>query len=218
MLSNLETEKEKLIQIILIGQPQLKEKLEHSRLVQFKQRIALQYHLCGLTRKETGEYIFHRLKLAGSNGNAIDIFTPKAVDSIHGYSCGIPRLINLVCDSALLSGYISDTRKITEKIINEVIKERDFGNLPGLAPLENQELAALDAAAEIKILCCSDCPKFKNCETKWFRGAKGEEQICCPDCLDYQRCVGNAKKLNSTQGPVLVGDTGLEDKTKETIP
>lgn len=217
MLSNLETEKEKLIQIILIGQPQLKEKLEHSRLAQFKQRIALHYHLCGLTREETEEYIVHRLKLAGSNGNPIDIFTPKAVDLIYSYSCGIPRLINLVCDSALLSGYICDTRKITEKIINEVIKERNFGNLQGFTPWQNQEvipqenqgLAPQETAPEIKILCCLDCQKYKNCETKWFRGAKGEEQICCPDCADYQRCRG-AIPVVSVADP--------EDKAQGIIP
>ena len=124
MLSNLETEKEKLIQIILIGQPQLKVKLENPKLEQFKQRIALYYHLTSLSKNETQEYIIHRLKLVSSNG--LDIFNPEAMDSIYANSRGIPRLINLICDSALLSGYISDTKKITEEIIADVVKERDF--------------------------------------------------------------------------------------------
>jgi len=124
MLSNLETEKEKLIQIILIGQPQLKEKLKTSRLEQFKQRIALYYHIPALSKDETGEYIFHRLKLVSSDG--CDIFTIGALNSIHQHSGGIPRLINLICDSALLSGYVTDTKRITEGIINEVIKEREL--------------------------------------------------------------------------------------------
>lgn len=127
MLSNLETEKEKLIQIILIGQPQLKVKLENIRLEQFKQRIALYYHISALTKNESQEYIFHRLKLVSSNG--CDIFTPKAMDLICDGSRGIPRIINLICDSALLSGYTYDTRKITENIIDEVIKERDFNQV-----------------------------------------------------------------------------------------
>lgn len=124
MLSNLETETEKLIQIILIGQPQLKAKLGNACLEQFKQRIALYYHIPALTKNETQDYIFHRLKLVSQNG--CDIFTPKALDLIYAHSRGIPRLINLICDSALLSGYIDDTRKINEKIIKEVIKERDI--------------------------------------------------------------------------------------------
>ncbi len=125
MLSNLETEKEKLIQIILLGQPQLRTKLENIRLEQFKQRIAVYYHLFGLSKEETQEYILHRLKLVSSNG-VIDIFNPQAINLIHTHSRGIPRLINLVCDSALLSGYIYDKKHITGDIIKEVIKERDF--------------------------------------------------------------------------------------------
>lgn len=128
MLSNLETEKEKLIQIILIGQPQLKQKLENPKLEQFKQRIAVYYHIPSLSREETWGYILHRLNLVSSNG--INIFSPKAVDTIYAYSRGIPRLINLVCDSALLSGYACDTREITEQTIYEAIKERDIDNIP----------------------------------------------------------------------------------------
>lgn len=124
MLSNLETETDKLIQIILLGQPQLKLRLTQTNLEQFKQRIAVYYHISELNRLETGEYIFHRLKLVSQNG--IDIFSPGAIDLIYNYTKGIPRLINLICDSALLSGYICETRNITEKIISEVIKERDF--------------------------------------------------------------------------------------------
>lgn len=128
MLSNLETEKEKLIQIILIGQPQLKAKLENPKLEQFKQRIAVYYHIPSLSREETWGYILHRLNLVSSNG--INIFNPKAVDTIYSYSRGIPRLINLVCDNALLSGYTYDTKEISEKIIYEAIKERDIDNIP----------------------------------------------------------------------------------------
>lgn len=127
MLSNLETEKEKLIQIILIGQPQLKEKLKASRLEQFKQRIALYYHIPALEKDETQEYILHRLKLVSSNGdNGCGIFTIGALDLIHHHSSGIPRLINLICDSALLSGYVTDTKRINEAVIDEVIKEREL--------------------------------------------------------------------------------------------
>ncbi len=200
MLSNLETESEKLIQIILLGQPQLKAKLGDARLEQFKQRIAVYYHIPGLTKSETQEYILHRLKIVSSGTNGIsDIFTPRAIDSIYAHSKGIPRIINLVCDSALLSGYVSETRKITEQIINEVIQERDFntGNLP------TSNLEATGDAVSLcpgdqsiaKLHCCSDCQKYVNCDIKWLRGTKGEEQLCCQDCRDYQRCMENIQKV-----------------------
>ena len=190
MLSNLETEKEKLIQIILLGQPQLREKLQRIGLEQFKQRIAVYYHLAALNRKETEEYIQHRLKLVSTNGT-LNIFNSKAIDSVYTNSFGIPRLINLICDSALLSGYIYDTKEITEKVINEVIKERDFRNQP-------EETIQDTESKDLKIYCCVDCQNYMHCKTKWIRGANGEEQICCPQCQDYQRCIENIKtvKLN----------------------
>jgi general secretion pathway protein A len=190
MLSNLETEKEKLIQIILLGQPQLRVKLEHQRLEQFKQRIAVYYHLKELNKKESEEYIQHRLKLVSSNG-VMDIFEPHAIDLIYDYSKGTPRVINLICDSALLSGYVYDTKKITDKIIYDVVKERDFRNIP-----EDNNVQIIEE--ETKIFCCTNCKKYTNCETKWSRGTKGEEQLCCPDCEDYKHCKANIKnvKLN----------------------
>lgn len=124
MLSNLETEKEKLIQIILLGQPQLKAKLGNPKLEQFKQRISVYYHINALNRIETEEYIRHRLSLV--NPDSKDLFIPEAIEAIYAHSCGIPRLINLICDSALLSGYVCETMPITEQIIKDVIKERDF--------------------------------------------------------------------------------------------
>jgi len=126
MLSNLETEKEKLIQIILIGQPQLKAKLEHIKLEQFKQRIAVFYHLNSLSQIEAREYILHRLKLAGTDVE--NIFSPVTINLIYAHSGGIPRIINIICDSALLSGYILETKIITPEIIMEVIKERNFNH------------------------------------------------------------------------------------------
>jgi general secretion pathway protein A len=124
MLSNLETEKEKLIQIILLGQPQLKAKLENPKLEQFKQRIAVYYHLSALDRNETEAYIKYRLNLVNSDKK--DIFMQEAIDAIFTYSRGIPRLINLVSDSALLSGFVYGTKQISEKLIQEAIKDRDL--------------------------------------------------------------------------------------------
>ena len=124
MLSNLETEKEKLIQIILLGQPQLKAKLENPKLEQFKQRIVVYHHISALSPEETEKYIRHRLKLV--NPESADTFTNEAIEAIHKYSTGIPRLINIIADSALLSGYVYETKQISDAIIKEVVRERDM--------------------------------------------------------------------------------------------
>jgi len=191
MLSNLETEKEKLIQIILVGQPQLKAKLQHIRLEQFKQRIAVYYHIPSLSRDEIQDYIFHRIKLVSSNGY-YDIFSPRAIDLIYEHSKGIPRVVNIICDSALLSGYVYDSKKITEKIICEVIKERDLNQA---VEVDIQGLSPKGTVPELKIHCCPDCKYYSNCDIKWMRGTKDEEQLCCPKCQDFSRCRDSLKKV-----------------------
>jgi len=125
MLSNLETEKEKLIQIILMGQPELKKKLAMPRLEQFRQRVVFQYHLDPLTKEETKEYIKHRLKKAGNN--EANIFTDDAIEEVYKYSKGVPRLINLICHNALISGLVAEARSINKEIVLEAIKESVLG-------------------------------------------------------------------------------------------
>ncbi len=121
MLSNLETESEKMIQIIFLGQPELKKKLSMPRLEQLRQRIAVFFHLTPLDEKETKEYILHRLKIASES--ARQYFTEDALKMIYAYSKGVPRLVNQICDSALLSGFIYEAPVIDEKIMQEVVGE-----------------------------------------------------------------------------------------------
>ena len=121
MLSNLETDKEKLFQIILVGQPELKNKLNSPSLRQLRQRIGVRFHITPLERPDIGAYIYHRLCVAGSSG-AIS-FPEDAIDLIYQYSGGIPRVINVVCDKALLSAYVMETKNITLPIIDRSIKE-----------------------------------------------------------------------------------------------
>jgi len=121
MLSNLETEREKLIQIVLMGQPELKKKLAHPRLEQFRQRVVFHYHLEALNYAETEKYIKHRLVTAGRPDNGI--FIPQAIEEIYKYSRGIPRLINLACHNALISGLVYETKEITRDIAAEAIDE-----------------------------------------------------------------------------------------------
>jgi len=121
LLSNLETEREKILQIILVGQPELRDTLAHPSLAQLRQRIALRYHLPALTEAETAEYIVHRLKIAGANGQ--DIFSSRAVARIHQMSQGIPRLINCLCDQSLLHAFVREQSFIDEAIIDSVVHE-----------------------------------------------------------------------------------------------
>lgn len=121
MLSNLETDKEKLLQIVLVGQPQLKDKLNSPALVQLRQRISVRFHIKALDEEELPRYINHRLSIAGSQGNVV--FTPDAIGRIYLYSEGIPRLINLVCDKALLMGFSRGTMTLESDIIERSLAE-----------------------------------------------------------------------------------------------
>ncbi|HQP12533.1 MAG TPA: AAA family ATPase [Candidatus Omnitrophota bacterium] len=127
MLSNLETENEKLIQIIFIGQPELKKKLALARLEQLRQRIAVFYHLIPLSYKETREYILHRLKIASESDRRY--FSDEALDQVWKYSKGVPRLVNQICDSALLTGYIAGVEEISAEIMQEVIAESPMNQI-----------------------------------------------------------------------------------------
>ena len=121
MLSNLETHKEKLIQIALVGQPELRQKLEDPTLRQLRQRIGIRYHILPLEKDEVDQYIRHRLHVEGSNGRIQ--FTPKTVERIYQYSKGIPRLINMVCDKCLLAGYVYEMNEMTPEIVKRCIQE-----------------------------------------------------------------------------------------------
>ena len=121
MLSNLETDRDKLLQIILVGQPELRKKLELERLKQLNQRIALRYHLEPFDQKEAKAYIMHRLKIAGGDDKVF--FTQQAFDKAHEFSQGTPRLINLLCDKALLAAFVADTKTVSNQIVDAAIKE-----------------------------------------------------------------------------------------------
>ena len=121
LLSNLETEKQKLLQIILVGQPELMDKLKLSSLRQLNQRVAVRYHVLPLEAREVERYIHHRLKIGGANGNLL--FTPAALEKIYRHSQGTPRLVNIICDRALLAGFVAETFTIDENIINQCIEE-----------------------------------------------------------------------------------------------
>lgn len=123
LLTNLETPQKKLLQVILIGQPELNNLLDHPQSRPLKQRISLRYHLIPLNQEETKGYIRKRLATAGAVNP--DLFSPKALGQIYKFSKGIPRLINVACDNALIRGYANDQKIIEDETVKEVIRHLD---------------------------------------------------------------------------------------------
>lgn len=121
MLSNLETDKEKLLQIVLVGQPELRDLLAREDLRQLRQRISIRFHLTPLNQQESHEYVMHRLRVAGAA--QVPHFTPDALGLIYQYARGIPRLTNIVCDKALLAGFVRQTHEIGPDLIRQAIEE-----------------------------------------------------------------------------------------------
>jgi general secretion pathway protein A len=121
LLSNLETSAEKMLQIILVGQQELNDKLRRDDLRQLRQRVSIKYHLEPLSGEETQGYIRHRLKVGGSDGQ--EIFSQRAMGEIYQASGGFPRLINNICDNALLAAYSRDLHRVDGALIKETMAE-----------------------------------------------------------------------------------------------
>ena len=130
MLSNLETTKEKMLQIILFGQLELNQKLRSAKLKQLNQRIAIRHHILPLNREETESYIYQRLTVAGSHGSVT--FSKSALNEIYRFSQGIPRLINLLCDRTLIGGFVDETYHIDKGVVRKAIK--DLGGKEVITP------------------------------------------------------------------------------------
>jgi general secretion pathway protein A len=133
MLSNINADKDQVLQIILVGQPGLRDKLSRPDLEQFAQRIAVDYHIEPLNAEETRNYIRHRLTIAGGDP---ELFENDAAQSVYRYSSGIPRLINLLCENALVYGYAENVSRISARLVDDVAHERQ---LHGLLPRMQSE-------------------------------------------------------------------------------
>jgi general secretion pathway protein A len=121
LLSNLETDDQKLLQIVLMGQPELRERLEDKKLRQLRQRIVVRYHLRVLSRLDVSRYIQHRLQIAGSQG--APFFTGPAIWRVYRYSQGVPRLVNALADKCLLAGYVEESDRINLRMVGRAIRE-----------------------------------------------------------------------------------------------
>jgi general secretion pathway protein A len=191
MLSNLESDKSHLIQIILVGQPELKTKLKKKELEQLAQRITVHFHLEALGRQEVHAYILYRLKVGGAK--RANIFTDEAMDAIARYSKGIPRMINIICDAALVYAFADSKEFVDVNIINDVIKERAAGGIfleepkdssrameqqggePHKGGYQNVQISAAELFANEKILRIED--RLSHIEDKLNYFEKGFEEL-----------------------------------------
>jgi general secretion pathway protein A len=137
LLTNLETSTEKLIQIVLAGQPELETKLNQARLRQLRQRITLRCKTRPLTLEQTRGYIQERLRIAGANG--APIFAPEAIEVVYRYSCGIPRVINLVCEHGLITAFAEEQKQISGETVETVAREVAVGMNESQAPVARDQ-------------------------------------------------------------------------------
>ena len=135
MLSNVNADKDQVLQVILVGQQQLRDKLQRPDMIQFAQRIAVDYHLTPLTADESAFYIRHRLAIAGGEP---DLFSEEACAAVHHFSNGVPRLVNLLCDLALVYGYAEQRNQIGADLVEDVAREKQAGGIfPSHEPTPN---------------------------------------------------------------------------------
>lgn len=177
LLTNLETSQQKLLQIVLVGQPELDQKLDSPHLRQLKQRVGLRCRLEPLSLDELRGYIHRRLELGGANSHGATIFADGAIEAVHRFSRGIPRLINTLCENALVSGYARQAKQVTQEIIDEVAADFRLNVIsaaegPDAADVETRKKALKTLFRMIEELEGSPEKQFE--ETKFESGVKAE--------------------------------------------
>ena len=141
LLSNVNSERDLILQILLVGQPELRRKLLRPELRQFAQRVSVDFHLRPLDRGETHAYVRHRLEIAGRRTT---LFLPDAIEFVHARAKGVPRLINQLCDFALLYAYADGKATVDADLIAQVVRDRSTGvALPGTATSDPKNMTAL---------------------------------------------------------------------------
>jgi len=159
LLTNLETSSEKLVQIILSGQPEFEDKLRQPELRQLRQRVCLWCRTQPISAEQTGAYIAQRLLIAGTDA---PIFTADAVAAVHRASRGIPRIINLICEHSLILGYVEQNPEVPERIVNSVAAELDLDNRPFVTsnqlPFAGNRLHSADPASAPGLLSMGNEP------------------------------------------------------------
>ena len=192
MLSNLEAEKSHLIQIILLGQPELKYKLQRNDLKQFAQRVSTHYHINGLNKDEVNNYIQYRLKVGEAEN--LDIFNEDAIELIYQHSLGIPRIINVICDTALVYGYADGIKIVDKSLIETVIKEREESGI-----FSKLDLNFSDSSA--KTISEENVPKSSG-NTLQFMGKRIDILDAKIEGLHEE--IRNLKKLKNERDTIII--------------
>lgn len=202
LLSNLETDKSKLLQIVLVGQPELRKMLARPELRQLRQRINISCHLNALTKEETESYIFHRLEAAGNRNAAV--FEAGVIDAIYGFSGGIPRLINIVCDFLFLSAFAEGTKTLSTTLVREVIGEMEQEYMTfGVEP-EDNPLATVSGGIQEIVVRLKKLEEAAQEQPGAASDKKIEEIICSTEAA----LSASAKKLEALS-------TRLDDLEKD---
>lgn len=199
MLSNLNSDKDQVLQIILAGQPGLEETLRKPELTQFAQRIAVDYQLDTLDTKEACCYIQHRLVTAGATH---DVFTPEACRLIHAYSRGIPRLINLLCDTALVYGFADQQETVGADLVEEMVKERMSHSV---VPLIN------DGAVREQVEKSSD-----NIDFPWISPDGGTKGLKPENTTEKKTAETSKDTVKIPAEELVTAETGKSSTTTET--
>lgn len=200
MLSNINSEKDLVLQVILSGQPDLKDTLRRPELTQFAQRISVDYHLAALSPSETNAYIQHRLVTAGANN---DIFTPAACRLIHQHSGGVPRLINLLCDTALVYGFADQKHTVDADLVEEMISERMENSLLPLAKVDKSKSVTDDDDVDFP----------------WINpngGTKGLKPAA--DIKTAEKAVAEMKQAKESSSAVETAESASQKKTVDDKP
>jgi general secretion pathway protein A len=152
LLTNLETTDDKLLQILLVGQPELDQKLDSVGLRQLKQRIALRLHLESLNASEAEEYVEWRLRAAGGNSSTSKLFPPQTIAALYHHSRGVPRLINTICENALLTAYGKHMRNVTPQVIDDIAGDFRLGIIQPSEVDSARESGEIEISRAVKIL------------------------------------------------------------------
>ena len=179
LMTGLETSQGKILNLILVGQPELKEALDAPGMEQLNQRIRFRFHLKALTEEETKQYIDHRLQVSGLKNQKI--FPSSTVPIIYRYTGGIPRLINSLCDTALISAFVDNIKTVTVEVIEDAIVELEW------VPYSQRSRSRQNARAEITPYNDYQIPKL----VAYGKGNKIKEYLLDKECTTLGRMPGN---------------------------
>lgn len=219
MLSNINADKHQALQVILVGQQELRETLQRPELAQFAQRISVDYHLRALSESETAGYIRHRMKVAGGDP---DIFTVMACKAIHRYSGGVPRLINILCDTALVYGFAEQKHRIDAQLATDIAREKQAGGIfptfdePGLEEIVEPDLPPEEAVPTQQVEIEPTETPFEPEPTPDTTESVGMQPTAAPSAQETVEAITEPVVDVQPAQPTPVEASALEQQAEET--